>query len=118
MGLIHAEITLKNAVDVGVCRRGFIMEPTIRQATVQAVIDTGAMVLVINEQIRQQLGLGIVGARWAMLMNNVRERVQIAEPVEVHWKNRLMTYQPWVVVSGRILLGAVPLEHMNLIGHP
>jgi predicted aspartyl protease len=118
MGIVHAEITLKNAGDVSNVRRGIIKEPEIRQTVVQAVVDTGAMTLVINEQLRQQLGLGIVGAKEATLANNVKETVKIAEPVDVHWKNRSMTCRPWVVSSGRILLGAIPLENMDLIVDP
>jgi len=118
MGTVHAEITLKNASDVVNARRGLIKEPEIHQTIVKAVVDTGAMTLVINEKMRQQLGLGIVGAKIATLANNAKERVNIAEPVEVHWKNRFMTCQPWVVGSGRILLGAIPLENMDLIVDP
>jgi len=118
MGLVHAEITLKNAGDVTGVRRGFIKEPEIRQTVVQAVVDTGAMTLVINEQLCRQLGLGITGAKVATLANNAKETVKIAEPVEVHWKNRSMTCEPWVVGSGRILLGAIPLENMDLIVDP
>jgi len=118
MGLVHAEITLKNAGDVTNVRRGIIKEPEIRQTIVKVVVDTGAMTMVINEQLRQQLGLGIVGAKQATLANNVKETVQIAEPVEIHWKNRSMTCQPWVVSSGRVLLGAIPLENMDLIVDP
>jgi len=118
MGLVHAEITLKNAGDVTNVRRGLINEPEIRQTIVQVVVDTGAMTLVINEQLRQQLGLGIVGTKQATLANNVKETVQIAETVEIHWKNRSMTCQPWVVNAGRILLGAIPLENMDLIVDP
>jgi clan AA aspartic protease len=118
MGLVHAEIILKNAFDVGNCRRNIIKEPEVRQTVVQAVVDTGAITLVINEQLRQQLGLGIVGAKIATLANNAKERVQIAEAVEVHWKNRSMTCEPWVVGSGRTLLGAIPLENMDLIVDP
>jgi len=118
MGIVHTEITLKNAGDVTSVRRGFIKETEIRQTVVTAVVDTGAMTLVINEQMRQQLGLGTVGTKQATLANNVKETVQIAEPVEVHWKNRSMTCRPWVVKSGRILLGAIPLEDMDLIVDP
>jgi predicted aspartyl protease len=118
MGIVHAEITLKNAGDVINVRRGFIKEREIRQTVVDAVVDTGAMTLVINEQLRRQLGLGTMGAKMATLANNVKERVQIAEPVEVHWKNRSMICQPWVIGSGKILLGAIPLENMDLIVDP
>jgi len=118
MGLVHAEITLKNAGDVINVRRGFIKEPEIRQTVIQAVVDTGAMTLVINEQLRQELGLGVVGSRVATLANNVKETVKVAETVEVHWRNRSMTCQPWVVGAGRTLLGAIPLENMDLIVDP
>jgi hypothetical protein len=118
MGIVRTEITLKNAGDVINMRRGYIKEPEIRQTVVEAVVDTGALNLVINEQLRQQLGLGIVGSKDATLANGVKETVKIADIVEVHWKNRFMACQPWVVGSGNILLGAIPLENMDLIVDP
>jgi clan AA aspartic protease len=118
MGLVRAEITLKNAGDVTNVQRGFIKEPEIRQTVVQAVVDTGAMTLVINEKLRRQLGLGVVGAKEATLADNTKKMIKIAETVEVHWKNRSMTCRPWVVGSGNILLGAIPLEDMDLMVDP
>jgi clan AA aspartic protease len=115
MGIVHTEITIKNARDVLNGRYENGKTPEIRQTTVQVVVDTGAMTLVINEQMRQQLGLAVVGTKQARLADDTKKTVQIAEPVEVHWKNRSMTCQPWVVNSGRILLGAIPLEDMDLI---
>jgi clan AA aspartic protease len=118
MGLVKAEITLKNIRDKMKAEEGYIKEQEIRQNTVQAVVDTGAMTLVINEQLRQQLGLGVVGEKQATLADNTKKTVKIAETVELHWKNRFMTCQPWVVNSGRILLGVIPLEHMDLMVDP
>ena len=118
MGIVHAEIILKNSGDVINVRSGIIKEPEIRQTKVRAVVDTGAMTMVINEQLRQQLGLRIVGSKQATLVNNAKETVQIAETVEIHWKNRSMTCQPWVTGAGKILLGAIPLENMDLIVDP
>jgi len=118
MGIVRTEITLKNAGDVINARRGYVKAEGIRTVTVTAVADTGAMTLVINEELRRQLGLEIQGSKQATLANNVKETVNIADPVEVHWKNRKMTCQPWVVGSGRILLGAIPMEDMDLIVDP
>ena len=118
MGTVRAEITLKNAGDVTGVQRGFMKEPEIRQTVVQAVVDTGAMTLVINEKLRRQLGLGVVGTKEATLADNTKKTVKIAETVEVHWKNRSMTCRPWVVGSGNILLGAIPLEDMDLMVDP
>jgi clan AA aspartic protease len=119
MGTVYAEITLKNTYDVGACARGLIPEPKIRQTTVQTVVDTGAPTLVINEDLRRQLGLEVQETKWATMANDTRDEVKIVDPVEVHWKNRKMTCQPWVVSgSGNILLGAIPLENMDLIVDP
>jgi len=118
MGTVRAEITLKNATDVGDCRRNRIKEPEIRQTVVQAVVDTGAMNLVINEKLRRQLGLGVVGTKEATLADNTKRMIKIAEAVELHWKNRFMTCNPWVVNAGRILLGVIPLENMDLMVDP
>jgi clan AA aspartic protease len=119
MGIVHAEITLKNAVDAGNCRRGSIKEQDVRQATVRAMVDTGAGTLVINEKLRLQLGLEVQGTRQATFANDAKEMVKIVEPVEVHWKNRKMTCEPLVVGGeGKILLGAIPLEDMDLMVDP
>ena len=115
MGTVFAEITLKNVVDVVNVRRGYMKEPEIRQTTLKALVDTGAATLVINEKIRQELGLGIEGEKRVTLANAVSEICKIAEPVQVHWKNRKMTCQPWVLPgNGAVLLGAIPLENMDL----
>jgi len=48
MGLVHAEITLKNLKDKMKVEEGYIKEPEVRQTTVKAVVDTGAMTLIDN----------------------------------------------------------------------
>lgn len=118
MGVVRAEITLKNAGDVISVQRGFMKEPEIHQTVVQAVVDTGAMNLVINEKLRRQLGLRVVGTKEATLADNTKKMLKIADAVEIRWKNRFMTCNPWVVSSGNILLGVIPLEHMDLMVDP
>jgi clan AA aspartic protease len=119
MGYVYAEITLKNANDMAIAAVGLKKDAEIRQTTITAMVDTGAMTLVINEKLRLQLGLGVQGERQATLANNVKETVKIADPVRVHWKNRSMICDP-LVVSGdsEILLGAIPLEDMDLMVDP
>jgi len=119
MGQVYTDITLMNAGDVTNVERGFIPEAAIRQTTVQALVDTGAVTLVINEAIRQKLGLIVRDEDEATLANNVTEIVQITDPIEVHWKDRGMVCQPWVIAdAGEVLLGAIPLEDMDLIVDP
>jgi clan AA aspartic protease len=119
MGSVYAEITLKNAFDVGNCRRGSIKEEEIHQTTVQALVDTGAPTLIINEAIRRELGLELCGVRPTRMANDTRETIKIVEAAEVHCENREMTCQPWVISgSGEVLLGVIPLENMDLMVDP
>ena len=119
MGMVHAEITLKNVADVTRAEVGLMQDSEVRQTTVTALVDTGAATLVINEEMRRQLGLKVQKERPVRLANNRRETVKVAEPVKICWKNRDMVCQPWVVPdSPNILLGAIPLEDMDLIVDP
>ena len=119
MGIVREEITLKNGTDVGDCERGFIKEPEIRQATVTAMVDTGAGTLVINEELRVKLGLGIKGLRRATFANEAKEMCKVTEPVEIHWKGRSSSVRALVIPGcSEVLLGAIPLEDMDLMVDP
>ena len=119
MGLVQAEITLKNTSDGIKAREGLIGLQDIRTVTVTAIVDTGSINLVITEDIRQKLGLAIRGEKTAYIANGQRVRCQITDAVEVHWKDR-DTVVPAMVVPGaeKILLGAIPLEGMDLMVNP
>ncbi|MDR1803668.1 MAG: clan AA aspartic protease [Treponema sp.] len=119
MGRVFAEITLKNAVDVGNLKRRTIKKEEIRQITVKALVDTGAPTLIINETIRQKLGLEPCGTKPVRMANGTIDTVKIAEPVEIQWENRKMTCQPMVLPGARrIFLGVIPLEDMDLMVDP
>jgi hypothetical protein len=49
MGEVHTEITLVNIGDQNTADRGFISQDQVRQITVNALVDTGAWTLIINE---------------------------------------------------------------------
>jgi clan AA aspartic protease len=119
MGLVYAEITLKNAGDVARVQYGHITEREIRSTTVTAMVDTGCGTLVINEEVRKTLGLAIEGLRSGTLAGGVRQVCQLTEPVRVYWKDRSMTCQALVLPGGGdVLLGAIPLEDMDLMINP
>ena len=119
MGTVHAELTLKNACDVSIKAKGLIKDHEVHQITVKAVADTGAMSLVINEEIQQKLDLRITDKMSAVLANGKRANCLVTEPVEVHWKNRKMTCDAVLVPGAKhVLLGAIPLEGMDLMVNP
>ena len=119
MGMVYAEITLKNVKDEGKAEGGLIKAEDIRTATVTAVVDTGSMNLVITEELRQKLGLNVKGEKTARVANGQRVTCQVTEAVEVHWKDRDMVL-PAMVIPGAevVLLGAIALEGMDLIVNP
>jgi predicted aspartyl protease len=85
----------------------------VRQLTVNAVVDTGAWTLVINEEIREKLGLRVKRTTTTGVAGGV------TEPVMVCWKDRETPCQA-VVLPGEdeVLLGALPLEGMDLTVNP
>jgi clan AA aspartic protease len=119
MGTFMEKITLANAGDISAARNGFITNAHIRTITLEAVPDTGACTLVINEEVRQKLGLAIVDTVEASLADNSSTDYGLTEGVEVFWKNRSATVRALVIPSaGEILLGAQPLESMDLCVDP
>ena len=119
MGTVHTEITLKNPKDETRVESGLIKPEEIRTATVSALVDTGAMSLVITEELRQKLGLAIKGERSTLIADGRRIICKKTEGVEIHWKNRDTTL-PALVVPGnkKILMGVIPLEAMDLMVNP
>jgi clan AA aspartic protease len=119
MGTTYAEITIKNSLDAGKARERLIEEGDVRSVTVQAVVDTGAMSLVINEELQQKLGLKVMRVRSALVANGQRVTCNETEPVEICWKDRGASVNAAVIPGAKlVLMGAIPLEHMDLMVNP
>jgi clan AA aspartic protease len=120
MSVIYTEITLKNAVDVSNFTTGIVKNQNeIRQTTVPALVDTGAWTLVINEAIRDQLGLQIIGTDSGTLADGTKETFNVAGPLEIIWKDRRTICVALVLpTADEVLLGAIPLEALDLTINP
>ena len=119
MSLVYEDIILKNAGDTIRVECGLIKEQEIRETTVQCLVDTGAWTLVINEKVRDALGLKIANRTISTFANGSKEPNGMSEPVKVCWKDRSMTCEA-VVLPGAddVLLGAIPLEGLDLMVDP
>ena len=119
MSIVRTEITLKNAHDLVNSINGIINESEIRQITMDVLVDTGAWTLVINEEIRQRLGLNVLGKGVASLANGAKADFDMAGPVEIWWKDRRALIDALVLPdTDDVLLGAIPLEIMDLTINP
>ena len=116
MGTVNAEITIKNAFDERRAKEGLIGKQDVRSMTANAVVDTGAASIVINEDQCQKLGLHVMEERKAKMADGRSVVCKLTDAVEVHWKDRYWVC-PALVVPGAqsVLLGVIPLEGMDLI---
>jgi len=119
MGLVYTEITLKNADDKMMAKKGYIKEEDVRTKTTTAMVDTGAWTLVINEAIRQELGLDVCGKEPGRLADGQMVSLEMAGPLEIWWKDRSFLMPALVAPNATdILLGAIPLEALDLVVDP
>ena len=118
MGQVFAEITLKNAADITRIKDGVIEEKDVRSVTMPVLVDTGAITLVINDEICRQLGLETVRTRTANLAGGGKGLCKETEAVQIQWKDRFATVNAISFPEGQPLLGVIPLEYMDLMVNP
>lgn len=119
MGLIHAEIELINAEDIGLARKNYIGEDEIKKIRIDMLVDTGSYNLCINEEIQVQLQLPFVEKRSAYTADNRLIEMDVVGPVFVKFKNRTTSCLAMVLPgNSEPQLGAIPLEDMDVLIHP
>ncbi len=116
MVLVHVEIELINTIDLGLADRGIIEKDAVRGIKVTALVDSGAYMLAINENIRMQLDLKKVDEKEAVLADGTLRTLDIVGPVDVQFENRATTVRAMVLPGeSEVLLGAIPLEDMDVV---
>jgi clan AA aspartic protease len=119
MGLVYADIILTNSEDLVLAKRNLIGQEEIKQITVNMLVDTGSYNLCINEDIQAQLQLPFVEKRNAQLANGHIVSYDVVGPVHLKFKNRNTVCLAMVLEgSNEPLLGAIPLEDMDVVVHP
>jgi len=119
MGHVYAEIELINGYDLGMAEKNVIGKEEIKRITISAMVDTGAIMLCINENIQAQLQLPVDEFRKAQMANGQIIECPVVKNVEVRFKNRATTCRAMVLPGdSEPLLGAIPLEDMDVLIHP
>lgn len=119
MGLVYAEIELTSFDDIALHRRGFLEEDKIKRVKVAALVDTGAYMLTINDNIKNQLGLPLIEKQFSVLADESLIEVEVVGPVEVRFENRRTSVDAIVIPnSSEVLLGAIPMEDMDVLVDP
>ena len=119
MGLVYADIEMKNSFDVMLFENGNIKETEIKKINVSAMVDSGATMLSISENVCKKLGLKIKETRNSQLADGTVIEVGVTGPIELHYKNRWCNVDALVLPANtETLLGAIPLEYMDLLIDP
>ncbi len=119
MGLVYAEIDLISVDDMVLHRRGYLAEEKIKQVTVNALVDSGAYMLCINENVKAQLDLPVIEKQFSRLADETLLELEVVGPVEVRFENRSTTVRAIVLPgNAEVLLGAIPMEDMDVLIDP
>jgi clan AA aspartic protease len=106
MGLVYANIGLSNP-----------RKPELKSLEVKSLVDTGAVMLCIPEHMANQLSLEQNGTRDVSTADGRSHKVPYVGPVKVTFEERLC-FVGALVIGDEPLLGAVPMEDMDLVVHP
>lgn len=106
MGIVYADLRLANDA-----------KPDLEEISVTALVDTGALHLCIPEHIALQLQLKTVEMREVILADGKPYQVPYVSPVRIELLNRHAVTGA-LVFGNQVLLGAIPMEDMDLIIEP
>lgn len=106
MGIIYSELRLANDA-----------KPELEEISVNALVDTGALHLCIPEHVALQLQLKDVEMREVILADGQPRQVRYVSPVRIKLFNRHCVTGA-LVFGDQVLLGAIPMEDMDLIIEP
>jgi clan AA aspartic protease len=106
MGIIYADLRLSN-----------MARPELEEIAANAIVDTGAIDRVVPERIAIQLQLTDLKPRELHLADGTRKMVRYAGPVKIEMQGRDCVTGA-AVMGDRVLLGAVPMDQMDVVIHP
>jgi clan AA aspartic protease len=119
MGLVYDDIELINGEDLVLAKRHFIGEEEVKRMHVNMLVDTGSVYMCINENVQEQLQLNVIEKRKGVLANGEIVAYDVVGPIEVKFKNRRCNVDAMVLPGdNEMLLGAIPLEDMDILIHP
>jgi clan AA aspartic protease len=110
---------LINKNDIMLSEKGYIKINEVRSMRVDVMVDSGALMLVINSSIKEQLGLEFVEERLAILTDGTSPTLEVVGPIEVKFKNRRCSIDALVLPgNAEPILGAIPMRDMDVLIHP
>ncbi|MEI7501394.1 MAG: clan AA aspartic protease [Bacteroidota bacterium] len=91
--------------------------PEMHPIEVDCLVDTGALHLCITESQAIQLRLEEFEKRPVTLADGVVHQIPYVGPVKTDWNGRV-SFTGALVLGNECLLGAIPMEDMDIMVHP
>ena len=116
MGEINASVVLENPGDRALVEHGYAQDSDVRRSTIEAIVDTGAVMLVLPQNVVERLGLEQERTVVVAYADERREERPLAGPVTLRIGNRSMSTD--CVVGPPLsepLIGQIVLEALDLI---
>ena len=106
MGQIYASLSLSNPA-----------KENLLPIAANALVDTGALFLCVPEHIAVQLQLKEYEKREVTIADGSKKLVPYVGPIKINYLNRVCLTGA-LVMGDMVLLGAIPIEDMDLVIHP
>lgn len=111
----------REAVVVGMVRTNVELsnprKSRLKPLMVDALVDTGAMTICIPEHVAVQLQLAEIEKREVTTADERSHVVSYVGPIQIKFQNRTC-FTGALVIGDSVLLGAVPMEDMDLVISP
>jgi hypothetical protein len=119
MGIVYADIELINEADVALAKRHYIGIDEVRRIRLSMMADSGAWMMAINESIQSQMEFSYIDKREVRLANGQIEEYDVVGPIGVRFANRRAICSAFVLPGeSEPLLGAIPMEEMDVLINP
>ena len=112
MGEVRVKAILRNAGEEFLARRGRLSKSEVREYEADALVDTGAVSLIVPDFVVQELGLELVGKKRVELTNGDIITMDVTEPIEIHVDDRSVTLD--ALMTNEVLIGQIVLEATDM----
>lgn len=116
MGEVKVKILLQNDGDIFAAKAGYIKEENIREIKAKGLVDSGAVMLFIPQDMAEVLGLEILRRVVVSYADDRKEERPVAGRIRITIGDRFMITECIVGPPlSEVLIGQVVLEELDLI---
>jgi clan AA aspartic protease len=119
MGKVMETLKLTNDYDFALAEAGSLEPSKVRSLTIEALVDTGATMLILPADVVQCLGLPVRGHRKVRYADDRIETIPWVSGVKMEIQGREAIFSALVVPAGSTpLIGQIPLEELDFVVDP